>query len=254
MAKDPLPLKRWLDISPRNAITVLDTHDGIGIIDIGPTRTQDGLKPGLLHAEQIDALVEQIHKNCNGESLESTGVAASNLDLYQVNATYYSALACNDTHYLLSRLIQFFAPGIPQVYYVGYFFGKNDMERLHYTKVGREINRHHYSETEIDEHIESTQHRIMSALIQFRNTHPAFGRQSVKLTDMQEITDLSQQSLFDSDCTVEVIEQNKLSITRSYQEHRASLIVDLSQDSFELSWTSDGSIQKITSFEELVDM
>jgi len=28
-------LKQWLEISPRNAVTVLDTHDGIGVIDIG---------------------------------------------------------------------------------------------------------------------------------------------------------------------------------------------------------------------------
>ena len=33
---DPGPLARWLSISPRNAVTVLDTHDGIGVIDVGP--------------------------------------------------------------------------------------------------------------------------------------------------------------------------------------------------------------------------
>ena len=32
---DPRPLARWLAISPRNAVTVLDTHDGIGVIDVG---------------------------------------------------------------------------------------------------------------------------------------------------------------------------------------------------------------------------
>ena len=31
-------LKRWLEISPRNAVTVLDTHDGIGVLDVGPDR------------------------------------------------------------------------------------------------------------------------------------------------------------------------------------------------------------------------
>src|ERR1043165_6179198 len=33
-------LKQWLAISPRNAITVLDTHDGIGVIDIGADSTR----------------------------------------------------------------------------------------------------------------------------------------------------------------------------------------------------------------------
>jgi sucrose phosphorylase len=31
------PLKAWLGVRPGNAVTVLDTHDGIGIIDIGPS-------------------------------------------------------------------------------------------------------------------------------------------------------------------------------------------------------------------------
>ena len=36
--RNAAPLKHWLTISPRNCITVLDTHDGIGVIDIGPDR------------------------------------------------------------------------------------------------------------------------------------------------------------------------------------------------------------------------
>ena len=43
-------LVQWLKISPRNCLTVLDTHDGIGIIDAGPM----GDKAGLLDAAQID--------------------------------------------------------------------------------------------------------------------------------------------------------------------------------------------------------
>ena len=33
--RDSRPLARWLSVSPRNAVTVLDTHDGIGVIDVG---------------------------------------------------------------------------------------------------------------------------------------------------------------------------------------------------------------------------
>ena len=39
------PLLRWLEIRPANAVTVLDTHDGIGIIDAGPSRGMPGLSP-----------------------------------------------------------------------------------------------------------------------------------------------------------------------------------------------------------------
>jgi len=130
-------LLKWLKISPRNCLTVLDTHDGIGIIDAGPM----GDKPGLLNAEQIDNLVETMHANSNNESRQATGAAASNVDLYQVNCTYYNALGAKDFDYLLSRAIQFFAPGVPQVYYGGLFACENDMELLAKTNVGRDINR-----------------------------------------------------------------------------------------------------------------
>jgi hypothetical protein len=42
--------------------------------------------------------------------------AAANLDLYQVYCTFYDALAREDFSYLLARAIQFFLPGIPQVF------------------------------------------------------------------------------------------------------------------------------------------
>lgn len=48
----------------------------------------------------------------------------NNLDIYQINSTYYSALGDNDRSYLLARAIQVFAPGIPQIYYVGLLAGK----------------------------------------------------------------------------------------------------------------------------------
>ena len=116
---DARRLRHWLEISPRNAITVLDTHDGIGVIDAGPDRKNPQASPGLLAPEEIDALVETIHQRSLGESRQATGAAANNLDLYQVNCTYYDALGRRDDEYLMARAVQFFAPGIPQVYYVG---------------------------------------------------------------------------------------------------------------------------------------
>ena len=43
-----------------------------------------------------------------------------------------------------ARALQFFAPGIPQVYYVGLLGGTNDVELLARTGVGHDINRHYY--------------------------------------------------------------------------------------------------------------
>src|SRR6185295_16018743 len=100
--------------------------------------------------------------------------AANNLDLYQVNCTFYDALGRSDDEYLIARALQLFTPGIPQVYYVGLLAGANDMNLLRRTGVGRDINRHYYSDQEMhSELIRPVVHSILD-LIRFRNTHAAF--------------------------------------------------------------------------------
>lgn len=177
---DAHALYNWLSIAPRNCVTVLDTHDGIGIVDVGP----EGDKPGLLTPEQIDTLVETIHSNSNGQSRLATGAAASNVDLYQVNCTYFDALNGNEQDYLLARAIQFFAPGIPQVYYSGVLGLKNDMTLLANTQVGRDINRPYIDDTTLRMALESDFFASMQVLITLRNSHPAFnGKFSISLLD-----------------------------------------------------------------------
>ncbi|MEV6301190.1 sucrose phosphorylase [Actinoplanes sp. NPDC051861] len=172
-ARDPRPLTRWLGIRPANAVTVLDTHDGIGIVDVGASPLLPGV-PGLLDAGQIDALVEAIHDASGGTSRLATGAAASNLDLYQVNCTFYDALGGNDRDYLLARLLQLFVPGIPQIYYVGLLAGHNDVELLRRTGTGRDVNRTHYRHTDIDEALARPVVRAQMAAIRLRAHHPAF--------------------------------------------------------------------------------
>jgi sucrose phosphorylase len=167
-------LKEWIAIRPSNCLTVLDTHDGIGVIDIGADAHEPDKLPGLVPAEGIDRLVRQIHANSGGDSLRATGAAASNLDLYQVNCTFFDALARDELRYLLCRAIQFFVPGIPQVYYVGLLAGSNDLALLARTGVGRDINRHHYTRGEIEEALARPVVADLLALIRLRNVHPAF--------------------------------------------------------------------------------
>jgi sucrose phosphorylase len=167
-------LKDWIAIRPVNALTVLDTHDGIGVIDIGAHGHDAANLPGLVPPDGIDRLVRTIHANSRGESLRATGAAASNLDLYQINCTFYDALGRNDLRYLLSRALQFFLPGIPQVYYVGLLAGLNDAELLARTGTGRDINRHHYTRGEIEDALARPVVADLLALIRLRNLHPAF--------------------------------------------------------------------------------
>jgi sucrose phosphorylase len=169
------PLLRWIGMRPTNALTVLDTHDGIGIIDIGADSADRAGSPGLVPPEELDALVDRIHEASGGQSRLATGAAASNLDLYQVNCSFFDAMGRDERRYLLARALQFFLPGVPQVYYVGLLAGLNDMELLARSGTGRDINRHHYTPAEIEAACQRPVVRQLLELIRLRNHHPAFG-------------------------------------------------------------------------------
>jgi sucrose phosphorylase len=171
-ARNAKPLGHWLGIRSENSITVLDTHDGIGVIDVGGGGQGE---PGLLAPDEIDKLVETIHSRSNGQSRMATGAAANNLDLYQVNCTFYDALGRRDNEYLIARAVQLFVPGIPQIYYVGLLAGTNDMELLTRTQVGRDINRHYYTPSEVREALGKPVVQALLNLIRLRNTHSSFG-------------------------------------------------------------------------------
>lgn len=158
-------LKKWLEMCPMKQFTTLDTHDGIGIVDV----------KDLIPDDEIENVKEQMYsRGANVKKIYSSE-AYNNLDIYQVNTTYYSALGNNDNAYLLARAIQFFAPGIPQVYYVGLLAGENDVELMERTKNGRDINRHYYSAEDIDKEQDREIVRKLKELMELRNSHAAFG-------------------------------------------------------------------------------
>jgi len=227
-ARTAVKLKHWFGIGPRNSVTVLDTHDGIGVIDVGP---RSGHEPatGLLDAGQIDWLVETIHKLSNGTSRMATGAVGKNIDLYQVNCTYFDALGRDETAYLLARLIQFFAPGIPQVYYVGLLAGQNDVELFRRTGVGRDINRHYYERDEIEQRLAAPVVQKLFALIRFRNRHPAFCGTFELLPSAESV----------------------LEIRRRHQDAVAELAIDLENHSFVVRSRRDGETREAREFDEL---
>ncbi len=91
----------------------------------------------ILTPEEIDYASNELYKVGAPMSNISTLVEYNNLDIYQIKIQYYSARLDDDVKYFLARLIQAFAPGIPQVYYVGLLAGKNDLKLLEETKEGR---------------------------------------------------------------------------------------------------------------------
>jgi sucrose phosphorylase len=162
-------LKQWFRICPRHQLTTLDTHDGMGVVDVQE----------LLTPEEIEATLNGLDEKGSNTRKIYSGEEFRNLDVYQVNCTYYSALECNDDSYIAARTIQFFAPGIPQVYYVGLMAGKNDIELAERTKNGRDINRHNYKLDEIAQEIERPVVQRLLKLMEFRNAYPAFSGQFV---------------------------------------------------------------------------
>ncbi len=196
-------LKRWLKMSPMKQFTTLDTHDGIGIVDV----------KDLLPDEEIDKVKEQMYNQGANVKRIYSASEYNNLDIYQINTTYYSALGNNDQAYLLARAIQFFAPGIPQVYYVGLLAGKNDIELMEKTKNGRDINRHYYSYNDIENELKRPVVSKLRELMEFRNSHPAF--------------DLNGSIKVES-------ESDKIKIIRSFQDERAVLEADLTTYNFKI--------------------
>ena len=170
---DAAPLKRWLDMRPHNAVTVLDTHDGIGVADVAERR-HPSPAPGLLAAADIEALVETIHERSGGASRLASGSGAANVDASQINCTFYDALGRRDAEYLIARAVQCFVPGIPQIYYVGLLAGGNDLDLLRRTGAGRDINRHYYTPEEVRRELTRPVVRSLLELLRMRNTHPAF--------------------------------------------------------------------------------
>jgi sucrose phosphorylase len=215
-------LSDWLRIRPPNALTVLDTHDGIGIVDIGAERGDSG-SPGLVPSDELDGLVEHIHAASGGSSRLATGAAASNLDLYQVNCTFYDALGRDDRRYLLARALQFFVPGVPQVYYVGLLAGGNDVELLERTGVGRDINRHYYAAGEVEAALERPVVAALCELIRLRNAHPAFNGQF----------------------SFGVAAESELVLEWQSGAARAELRIDFGDESYRLAATHDGALREL---------
>jgi sucrose 6(F)-phosphate phosphorylase len=160
-------LNDYLKARPPHQFTMLDCHDGVP------------LKPdlnGLYKLEDAQKIVDTCLERGGNLSriISSSHKDADGLDVHQIRGTYFSLLDCNDTAYLAARAIQFFVPGIPQVYYVGLLAGKNDVAAVEKSGEGREINRHNYTKDEIEREMDRDVVKKLMQLIRFRNTHPAF--------------------------------------------------------------------------------
>lgn len=158
-------LKSWADEIIKddlNVVNMLGCHDGIPLLDL----------KGLLPEKDIESLIDKIVarggyvKNLHGKK---------NV-YYQVNATYYSALGEIDEKLLMARAIQLFMPGIPQVWYLDLFAGKNDYEAVRNAGAGghKEINRTNLEFEKVISLLDKDIVMKQLKMLEFRNNFKAF--------------------------------------------------------------------------------
>jgi sucrose phosphorylase len=193
--------------SPERQFTMLDCHDGI------PVRPDlDGI---LDHADML-SLAELVQsQGGNVNRILSEAHADGDIDIHQLNCTYYAALGCDDERYVAARAIQLFARGVPQIYYVGLLAGENDQQAAVDTGDGRAVNRHNYTVEEVEAAIQRPVVRRVLELVRLRNTERAFsGRLEVTLIDAATIR--MTWRLYPDICELEVhLPSGRTSITTS---------------------------------------
>jgi len=156
-------------------INMLGCHDGIPVLDLRG-KEQDGMsREGLLIEEEIDAMVDEIMDR-GGRVKNLYGPDGKKISYYQVNATFFSALGEDERKLRLARAIQMFMPGIPQVWYLDLFAGKNDYEAA--DKGGpaghKEINRTTLTNSDIEQALSRIVVRDQLELMRLRNKSTAF--------------------------------------------------------------------------------
>jgi sucrose phosphorylase len=162
-------LAQHLARSPERQFTMLDCHDGI------PMRPDlDGI---LSQNEMLDLADLVQRRGGNVNRILSEAHADGDVDVHQLNCTYYSALDCDDDRYIAARAIQLFARGVPQIYYVGLLAGDNDDQAVVESGEGRAINRHDYSTAEVHSALDRRVVQRVADLVRLRTAHPAFGGQ-----------------------------------------------------------------------------
>ena len=212
-------LLRWireLNESGIKTVNMLGCHDGIPVLDLRGKEVDGIWREGLLSDEEIQGVIDNILER-GGRIKNLYGADGKKIAYYQVNATYFSALGEDEQKLLLARAIQLFTPGIPQVWYLDLFAGKNDYAAADRGGTGghKEINRTTLSQADIESGLETEVVQDQLKLLRLRNSHPAF----------------------DGDLEIKESEPHRLHLTWRNGNHVAILEAGLRSHSFNVSHT-----------------
>lgn len=171
-------LKKWINEIQEEGyqtVNMLGCHDGIPVLDLKGKKVNGRYNEGLLTDNEIQAIMDVILER-GGKVKNLYDADGNKISYYQVNATYYSALGEDDRKMLLARAIQLFCPGIPQIWYLDLFGGKNNYEAVEKGGSGahKEINRTNLSMDEILMRLSNPLVLNQLELIRLRNTSKAF--------------------------------------------------------------------------------
>ncbi|GAA4938227.1 hypothetical protein GCM10023314_08540 [Algibacter agarivorans] len=170
-------------------VNMLGCHDGIPVLDLKGKAVNSTYNKGLLEDNEIEAIMNTIMER-GGRVKNLYDPSGNKISYYQVNATFFSALGEDEQKLVLARAIQMFMPGMPQVWYLDIFAGKNDYEAA--DKGGnaghKEINRTTLTMQDVEEGLEKPIVVNQLELIKLRNTSKAFsGTVRINETSDREI-------------------------------------------------------------------
>ncbi|HQZ24990.1 MAG TPA: glycosidase [Flavobacterium sp.] len=167
-------------------VNMLGCHDGIPVLDLKGKEVNGVYNKGLLEDTEIEKIMTTIMER-GGRVKNLYDPSGNKISYYQINATFFSALGEDEQKLLLARAIQMFMPGIPQVWYLDIFAGKNNYEAADNggSAGHKEINRTTLSMQDIEQGLkrEVVQHQL--EIMRLRNNSNAFSGQ-VEINDTQD--------------------------------------------------------------------
>ena len=205
-------------------VNMLGCHDGIPVLDLKGKEVNGKYNKGLLEDEEIEKIMNTIMER-GGRVKNLYDPSGKKISYYQVNATFFSALGENEQKLLLARAIQMFMPGIPQVWYLDVFAGKNNYTAADKGGSGghKEINRTTLSKDDIKQGLKKEVVRKQLEIMRLRNTLKAF---------LGEVS-------------IQNVSKDKLSVIWSNIDSNAHLEADLNTFTFSISYQEDDIITKL---------
>jgi len=205
-------------------INMLGCHDGIPVLDLKGKEVDGNYNKGLLEDKEIESIMNTIMDR-GGRVKNLFDSSGKKISYYQVNATFFSALGEDEDKLLLARAIQMFMPGIPQVWYLDIFAGKNDYKAADKSSNGghKEINRTNLSVEEVKQGLKKQIVKDQLKIMHLRNTLKAFLGQ-IKINN---------------------VANNKLSILWKFKDSSANLEANLETFIFSISYEEDNEKVKL---------